>query len=78
MFKKEKFSGVNIPYSSLRCLYRGKEGKVVCEIDLKELRRVNDGAALDDLIAEADFDFRIGRAEGPFKNVDDLMEALES
>lgn len=66
MAKIVKVSGagsamVKIPLASLHCILSyPKEKKIVCEIDTKEIKRVNESRTLDEIINEARLDYALG------------------
>ena len=68
---------VTIPFTALKCLYRSDSGsKVVCEIDVDSLKEVNEPATVDEMVAEAHFEYFAGKTKG-FDNVGDLMRDLK-
>ncbi len=72
-------AGISVPYEAIHCLYRnGLDHKVVCEIDIDMLKQVNASVTIDEIVAEAEFDYATGKASGPFTSADDLMKSLGS
>lgn len=52
---------VKIPLSALRCILRyPKEKKIVCEINIKDIKRLNDAETLDEIINESRLDYALG------------------
>ncbi|PIT94181.1 hypothetical protein COU00_00325 [Candidatus Falkowbacteria bacterium CG10_big_fil_rev_8_21_14_0_10_43_11] len=49
---------IKIPLSALRCILRyPKEKKIICEIDIKDMKRLNRAETLDEIINEARLDY---------------------
>ena len=69
-------TAVQIPLAALRCMARyDQEDKIVFEVDLKQLRRLNKAKTLDEVINRARLDFVVGQYKS-FTKVDDLLEEL--
>lgn len=67
---------INIPLAAVRCVSgKPKEKRVVCEIDVEQLRLVNEPQTLDELLAEADFDIAAGNYK-TFTSVDEMVDDL--
>lgn len=67
---------INIPLSAVRCVSgKPKEKRVVCEIDVAQLRMVNEPQTIDELLAEADFDIATGNYK-EFTSVDEMISDL--
>lgn len=76
--KKISEATVNIPLSSLRYLSRYPgEKKILVEIAIKDLKRVNDAKTLDEIINEARLDFVTGNYTS-HKTAKNLIAALDS
>lgn len=64
---------INIPLSAVRCVSgKPKEKRVVCEIDVAQLRMVNEPRTIDELLAEADLDI----ASGNYKQYGSMEDFL--
>ena len=52
---------IKIPLYALRCILRyPKEKKIICEINTKDIKQLNKGGNLDEIINEARFDYALG------------------
>ncbi|OGL64442.1 hypothetical protein A3B21_05130 [Candidatus Uhrbacteria bacterium RIFCSPLOWO2_01_FULL_47_24] len=52
---------INIPLSAVRCVSgKPKDKRVMCEIDVEQLRMINEPQTIDELLAAADFDIAAG------------------
>ncbi|PIZ74957.1 hypothetical protein COY06_03370 [Candidatus Peregrinibacteria bacterium CG_4_10_14_0_2_um_filter_41_8] len=74
--KKENNALIQIPLGALKCL-SSKGEKVILEINIKELKKVNQARTLDELISEARLDYASGDYKS-FDNTDDLIAELNS
>ena len=55
--QQTKEAMIKIPLSALRCILRyPKKKKIVCEIDIKDMKRLNRAETLDEIINEAGLD----------------------
>lgn len=69
---------VKIPLSSLRCILAyPKENKIICEIDVKSIKRVNESRNLDEIINESRLDYGLGNYK-TFASAEDLIAELRS
>jgi len=69
---------VKIPLSALRCILRyPKENKIVCEINIQGLSRLNEAETLDEIINEARLDYALGKYK-TFSSTQDLITELHS
>ena len=76
--KPKKQSTVNIPLSALRCLSGyPKEKKVICEINMDELKKVNEPETIDEIISSSRLDYALGNFK-TFNSADDLIKDLHS
>ena len=67
---------VTIPLGAMRCISGyPKERKVICEINMDELERVNDAETFDEIISQARLDYALGDYEG-FNSAQELVEDL--
>ena len=70
-------TSVTIPLTALKCLYRNaNDNKVVCEIDVDSLKELNEPTTLDEMVAQAHWEYATGKTKG-FQTTDDLMRHLE-
>ncbi|MBI4135866.1 hypothetical protein HY477_03995 [Candidatus Uhrbacteria bacterium] len=68
---------INIPLSAVRCVSgKPNEKLVVCEIDVEQLRMINEPQTIDELLAEADFDIAAGNYK-EFTSMDDMIADLK-
>ena len=69
---------IRIPLSSLRCILSyPKENKIICEIDVKSMERINKSKSLDEIINESRLDYALGNYK-TFLNAKDLISELRS
>jgi len=69
---------INIPLSAFRYLSRyPREKKIVVEIALDEMRRVNSAETIDEIINEARLDYAVGNYT-THQTAKSLMAALEA
>lgn len=69
---------VSLPLSALRYLSRyPREKKIVVEISVDEIKRVNKAQALDEIINEARLDYALGHYK-TFSSAKDLIAELHS
>ncbi|MBI2552347.1 hypothetical protein HYW17_03565 [Candidatus Uhrbacteria bacterium] len=69
---------INIPLAAVRCVSaKPREKRVVCEIDLAQLRMVNEPRTLDELLVEADFDIAAGNYK-QFASVGEMVDDLRN
>lgn len=67
---------INIPLSAVRCVSgKTSEKRVVCEIDVEQLKMVNEPQTIDELLAEADFDIAAGNYK-QFSSIDEMVADL--
>lgn len=69
---------VTIPLGAMRCIsgYK-KDRKVICEIDMDELERVNDAETFDEIISQARLDYALGNYE-VFNSAEELIKDLNN
>ena len=68
---------INIPLSAFRYLSKyPREKKIVVEIGIEDIRRVNDAETLDEIINEARLDYALGNYS-THKTAKSLISALE-
>ena len=59
--KTSKEAMVEIPLSALRCILRyPKEKKIICEINLADIKRKDKGETIDEIINESRLDYALG------------------
>ena len=69
---------VKVPLSALRCILRyPKEKKVICEIDIRALKKLNKSQNLDEIINEARIDYALGNYK-TFSKAKDLIAELRA
>lgn len=69
---------ISFPLTSLRPLYGTKRGKkLVVEVDVDSMKKVNDPNTLDDMVAEARLEYHTGKTKR-FKDTNKLIDYLES
>lgn len=73
-----KITIIKIPLSSLRCISSyPKEQKVLCEINTKELKKLNKPKTLDEIINLSRLDYALGKYK-TFTNAKDLIKELRT
>ena len=78
MSTQAKSAQISLPYTALKFLYKSTRGdKIVCEIDVDSLKKVNEPSTIDDMIAEARLEYFAGKTKG-FKDTNKLIEYLNS
>jgi len=76
--KTKKRPTINIPLAGLRCLTGyPKEKKVICEINVDELKKVNEPETIDEIINSSRLDYALGNFK-TFNSADDLIKDLRS
>jgi hypothetical protein len=74
--KRTREAMVNVPLSAFRYLSRyPREKKIVVEISLDEIKRVNNAETLDEIINEARLDYALGNYT-THKTAKSLMKEL--
>jgi len=69
---------VTIPLGAMRCISGyPKERKVICEINMDELERVNDAETFDEIIGQARLDYALGDYKG-FNSAEELIKDLHN
>jgi len=69
---------ISFPLTGLKPLYSSKGGrKLVIEVDINSMKKVNDPVTIDDMVAEARLEYFAGKTKG-FKDADKLIEYLNS
>mgnify|MGYP001607683874 CR=1 FL=1 len=67
---------INIPLSAVRCVSgKPREKRVMCEIDVAQLRMINEPQTIDELLAAADLDIAAGNYK-QFSSVDEMVADL--
>lgn len=67
---------INIPLSAVRCVSgKPKEKRIVCEIDVTELKMINEPKTVDELLAVADLDIAVGNYK-QFGSIDEMVVDL--
>ena len=69
---------VSFPLTSLRPLYSSERGrKLVVEVDVKSMKKVNDPNTIDEMVAEARLEYAMGKSK-TFTSADELIKELYS
>jgi len=56
--KAKKPAVVYLPLTALKCLYKMSRGKkIICEIDVAALKKMNEPATIDEMVAEARLEY---------------------
>lgn len=62
--KIKNLAVVVLPIASLKCLYATGHGeKIVCEIDVSELKKVNEPNTIDEMVGEARLEYLAGKTK---------------
>lgn len=78
MHTKVKSAVVTIPLTAIKLLYRGQRNKkVVCELDVPALLRVNESTTIDEMVADARLEYFTGKTKS-FKSAKQLVQYLNS
>jgi len=78
MSTQAKPATVSLPLTALKFLYTNtRKDKIVCEINVDALKKVNKPATIDEMVAEAKLEYFSGKTKG-FKNIDKLINYLNS
>ncbi|OGH73723.1 MAG: hypothetical protein A3C90_02970 [Candidatus Magasanikbacteria bacterium RIFCSPHIGHO2_02_FULL_51_14] len=73
-----KSAAVTLPLTALKCLYKSARGKkIVCEIDVAALKRINEPNTLDEMVAEARLEQALGKTKS-FTSPAALIKELNS
>jgi len=76
--KRSEEAMINLPLSALRYLSQyPREKKIIIEISVDEMRRVNKAETLDEIINEARLDYALGNYK-TFSSAKDLIIELHS
>lgn len=69
---------LSLPLSSFRLISRNqKNNRIIVEINLQALKKINEPETLDELISQSRFDFATGNFQS-FSNAADLVADLNS
>lgn len=69
---------ISFPLTGLRPLYSSQQGKkLVVEVDVNSMRKVNEPNTIDEMVAEARLEYALGRSE-TFTSADALIKDLHS
>ena len=73
-----KSATVSFPLTSLRPLYSSHRGrKLVVEVDVKSMKKVNEPNTIDEMVAEAKLEYAMGKSK-TFTSADKLIKELYS
>jgi len=76
--KNKKPAAVTLPLTALKYLYSPARGKkLVVELDVNSLKKVNEPNTIDEMVAEARLEYYSGKTKG-FRDTKKLMTYLES
>ncbi|MBU4332675.1 hypothetical protein KKD19_05630 [Patescibacteria group bacterium] len=76
MREEIKQARVTIPLGAMRCISGyPKERKVICEINMDALEKVNDAETFDEIISQARLNYALGNYE-TFNSARELVEDL--
>lgn len=71
-------AAVSFPLTSLRPLYSSNRGrKLVVEVDIKSMKKVNEPNTIDEMVAEAKLEYAMGKSK-TFTSTDELIKELHS
>lgn len=69
---------VSFPLTSLKPLYTSNRGKkLVVEVDVKSMKKVNEPNTIDEMVAEAKLEYAVGKSK-TFTSADELIKELHS
>lgn len=69
---------ISFPLSSLRPLYSSNRGKkLVVEVDVASMKKVNEPRTIDDMVAEARLEYHTGKTKG-YKDMGKLIDDLNA
>ena len=73
-----KSAAVSFPLTSLKPLYSSDRGKkLVVEVDVKSMKKVNEPNTIDEMVAEARLEYAMGKSK-TFSSADELIKELSS
>ncbi len=76
--KIKKPAAVSFPLTSLRPLYSSNGGKkLVVEVDVKAMKKVNEPNTIDEMVAEARLEYALGKTK-TFTSAEALIKELHS
>ena len=71
-------AAVSFPLTSLKPLYSSDRGKkLVVEVDVKSMKKVNEPNTIDEMVAEAKLEYAMGKSK-TFSSAEDLIKELHS
>lgn len=69
---------ISFPLTGLKPLYSSNRGKkLVIEVDVSSMKKVNEAKTIDDMVAEARLEYFTGKTKG-FKDTNKLIDYLNS
>jgi len=78
MSTKTKPAAVTLPLTAMKYLYTPTRGKkLVVELDVSSLKKVNEASTIDEMLAEARLEYYSGKTKG-FRDTKKLMAYLEA
>lgn len=67
---------VTFPLTSLKPLYSSNRGKkLVVEVDVKSMKKVNEPSTVDEMVAEAKLEYAMGKSK-TFTSAEDLIKEI--
>ena len=76
--KTKKSAAISFPLSGLRPLYSSQKGrKLVIEVDVKSMKKVNSPNTIDEMVAEARLEYALGQTKG-FTDTKELIRYLNA
>ncbi|MBU4449883.1 MAG: hypothetical protein KKE35_01165 [Actinobacteria bacterium] len=73
-----KSAAVSFPLTSLRPLYSSNRGrKLVVEVDIRSMKKVNEPGTVDEMVAEAKLEYAMGKSK-TFTSAEELIKELHS
>jgi len=71
-------AAVSFPLTSLKPLYSSNRGKkLVVEVDIKSMKKVNEPNTINEMVAEAKLEYAMGKSK-TFTSADELIKELHS
>ena len=78
MSTQAKAAAITLPLTALKFLYSNtQEDKIVCEINVDALKKVNKPTTIDEMVAEAKLGYFTGKTKG-FKDANKLIDYLNT
>lgn len=69
---------ISFPLTSVRPLYSSNRGrKLVVEVDVKSMKKINEPNTIDEMVAEAKLEYAMGKSK-TFTSAEELIKELHS